>query len=244
MSAGGTYSATCAECHPGTLYGQHQGVAGGDVTCADCHNANLNVTTVVSTSWPTAACAACHTTGTLTGFEQHSSSAPVVAGTAGDYQGLSCDDAACHATTRPARAARQQRHRRRQRLHDGRLPRRRQRRYQAHRDVLRCDRRLPHDLAAPGRGRGPHDAAPAPSASSATSRATSRPCTPTLRDLPRQRDLPGAARRQARVRELPQRHRRGHARLHAGRPQPLRRPPRTRPPTPPTQASTAASATT
>ena len=96
VSAGGSASAACSDCHSGTLYGQHQGVAGGDVTCADCHNANLNVTTVVSTSWPTASCAACHTTGTLTGFEQHGTTAPTV--TASSTQGCANSGAGCHGT--------------------------------------------------------------------------------------------------------------------------------------------------
>lgn len=101
VSAGGTATATCANCHNGVstgidgLYAQHQGTSSGDVTCSGCHNANLSVTAVVTGVWAKT-CAECHTTGTLTGFEQHSASAPVANATSS--LGCGASGTNCHST--------------------------------------------------------------------------------------------------------------------------------------------------
>lgn len=109
VSAGGTASATCSNCHNPTnlsgvdgLYNQHQGLPAPyqNTTCYDCHNKNVNVTAVVTSKWPTKACAACHTSSVLPGLEEHATSAPVVPATSvGTYAGRSCVSAGCHTTS-------------------------------------------------------------------------------------------------------------------------------------------------
>ncbi len=107
VTAGGTASATCSDCHSpldvggmGQLYHQHQALPApyNDTTCSDCHNANANVSAVVTTGWPARDCTSCHTLGVLPTMAQHGS-APVVNGTVGTYQGVSCVVSGCHATS-------------------------------------------------------------------------------------------------------------------------------------------------
>jgi predicted CXXCH cytochrome family protein len=113
VSAGGTASASCNDCHNATnlgnsdvrqLYNQHQGLPAPyvDTTCYDCHNKNVYVTGVIKSSWLTKRCDACHNTTVLgVGFEQHGTTAPVVAAIAGTYAltGQSCLTAGCHSTS-------------------------------------------------------------------------------------------------------------------------------------------------
>ena len=109
VTAGGTASATCNDCHNATnlgnsdvrqLYNQHQGLPGPyvDTTCEDCHNKNVQVTAVVTSQWPTKQCDACHNSVVLPMQEQHGTTAPVVAPTAvGTYQSMACNAPGCHA---------------------------------------------------------------------------------------------------------------------------------------------------
>ncbi len=110
VTAGGAASATCNDCHNATnlgnsdvrqLYNQHQGLPApyANTTCYDCHNKNVYVTSVITTKWPTKRCDACHSSTVLgVGFEQHGTTAPVVAPTAvGTYQSMACNAAGCHA---------------------------------------------------------------------------------------------------------------------------------------------------
>ena len=104
VSAGGTYSATCATCHNPVgagvdgLYNQHQGLdVLGSTTCSDCHNANAAISTLVTDGTRTDACAACHTAGVLPTMVQHGSTAPAVTGTEASGAG-SCQATGCHST--------------------------------------------------------------------------------------------------------------------------------------------------
>ena len=104
VDAGGTATATCADCHDpvgasGTdqLYNQHQGLPAplGDTSCVDCHRANAQVTAVVAAGWDPALCTSCHTASVLPGMEQHEwSTAPAATGSTTD----TCLDSGCHAT--------------------------------------------------------------------------------------------------------------------------------------------------
>lgn len=103
MTAGGTASATCSNCHStldmtgmGQLYRQHQGLPApyGDTTCYDCHNQNAQVTNVIATSWPTKQCSECHSIGVLPTMVAHSTTAPPA------VTAMSPDDclSGCHGT--------------------------------------------------------------------------------------------------------------------------------------------------
>ncbi len=107
VSAGGTASATCNDCHNATnlgnsdvrqLYNQHQGLPSPyvDTTCADCHNKNVQVTSVVTSKWQTKRCDECHNSAVLPMLEQHSTIAPVVNATSAQSCGAS--GAGCHTT--------------------------------------------------------------------------------------------------------------------------------------------------
>ena len=99
VSAGGTYYVTCIGCHPGNLFSQHHNVAtstinpDGSLECAECHNANPAVTAIVTTTWGTKKCDACHRAGVLPQASQHATLTPVVTGTVSSG---SCDNATCH----------------------------------------------------------------------------------------------------------------------------------------------------
>ena len=78
VSAGGTASATCVDCHAagsptgmGQLYGQHQGLAAPyeSTTCGECHNASESVAAVVRSGWTDRSCSTCHAIGVLPGLE-------------------------------------------------------------------------------------------------------------------------------------------------------------------------------
>ena len=82
VTAGGTASATCNDCHNATnlgnsdvrqLYNQHQGLPAPyvDTTCGDCHNKNVQVTGVITSEWQTKRCDECHNTTVLPMLEQH-----------------------------------------------------------------------------------------------------------------------------------------------------------------------------
>jgi hypothetical protein len=97
MGAGGPTTAACSSCHSGSsLYAQHQGTEAGTATCTECHNVNAAVSGVVKASWSGKACSACHSGGTLTGMDQHATTAPVVEGTASTAGANSCGNAGCH----------------------------------------------------------------------------------------------------------------------------------------------------
>ena len=107
ISARGTVSAVCSDCHDGAggLAAQHTNVPtvagstyGSTVSCVECHSdTRAGGNAAVLANWPTKSCAACHSLSS-SAIMHDTEFAPAVAGTAGDYQGLSCDDAACHAT--------------------------------------------------------------------------------------------------------------------------------------------------
>lgn len=129
MSAGGTITARCVDCHNDVaatgidgIFAQHQGLPApyANTGCWECHSnpAYPNVTTEVKTlNWSTNNCTDCHNTTNMgVGFTQHSAVAPVA--TATEAQGAgSCQATGCHTTldlhalhkgsasTPPARAA-------------------------------------------------------------------------------------------------------------------------------------------
>ena len=217
VNAGGTYSATCATCHPGALSAQHQNVAAsgdGDVTCVECHTANTAVTAVITTGWSTKTCAACHTAGVLPTMVAHATTAPAVSGTEAEGAG-SCAKSGCHATTDMHALHAYNATRCGQRLCDGELPRRRTRRRQAHRQVLRRHRRLPHGTA-PARRRS-HTTFASTACSVCHAGAGDLKLThggaASCAICHGNAELPDAAHWQARVRKLPQRRRCGHAPL-------------------------------
>jgi hypothetical protein len=80
LNSGGTASATCADCHTGggasDLAAQHSATAAS--TCSGCHAA---ATGVVTASWSTKRCAACHVATLLPLSVQHASAVPSVIGT-------------------------------------------------------------------------------------------------------------------------------------------------------------------
>ena len=111
VAAGGSATATCANCHNGVsatgvdgLRAQHQGLAVSQVTsatyanvaCAECHGYSPAMTAIVNLSWPTKTCSACHT-GTA-GLAQiaHGTTAPVVNTTSTSSCGASGVN--CHTT--------------------------------------------------------------------------------------------------------------------------------------------------
>ena len=107
VSAGGTASANCNDCHNATnlgnsdvrqLYNQHQGLPSPyvDTTCVDCHNKNVQVTSVVTNKWPTKRCDACHNSAVLPMLEQHGTTAPIVNATSAQSCGAS--GSGCHTT--------------------------------------------------------------------------------------------------------------------------------------------------
>ncbi len=106
VSAGGTYSATCATCHdpvsPGSidgLYVQHQNLnlGLGDTTCSDCHNYNAAIQTIVTDTTRDGTCASCHNASVLPTMVMHGATAPVVSGSEAGGAG-SCVRAGCHLT--------------------------------------------------------------------------------------------------------------------------------------------------
>ena len=109
LSAGGTASATCNDCHNAInlgnsdvdqLYNQHQGLPSPyvDTSCEDCHNKNVQVTGVITSNWQTKRCDECHNSVVLPMQEQHGLTAPVIVPTAvGTYQSMACNAEGCHA---------------------------------------------------------------------------------------------------------------------------------------------------
>jgi hypothetical protein len=112
VSAGGTASARCIDCHNpinsaptsldpvDQLYNQHQGLPApyANTTCFECHNKNPLVTAVVRNKWPNNLCSDCHNSAALLGMEQHGTTPPAVVPSAvGAYQDAACDAAGCHA---------------------------------------------------------------------------------------------------------------------------------------------------
>lgn len=103
VSAGGTYSAACTDCHNPVnasgidgLYNQHQGLATlGSTTCSDCHNKNAAIKVIVTDSTRTNTCDACHTAAVLPTMAQHGTTAPAVAGQ--PVGGCSAGITGCHA---------------------------------------------------------------------------------------------------------------------------------------------------
>lgn len=125
MTAGGTISARCNQCHNDVnaagvdgLYFQHQALDGGlgNTSCVDCHNYNVGVTAEVTGNWTTDTCSDCHNVTDMPTMTQHAATAPVVLGTEAQGAG-SCQTTGCHTTldlhalhkgsaaTPPARAA-------------------------------------------------------------------------------------------------------------------------------------------
>lgn len=106
MTAGGTASARCNQCHADSgvggangLYPQHQGLPVlGNTSCVDCHNYSVAVTAQVTGNWTTDTCVDCHNAGVLPAYVAHSAAAAPVT-TATEAQGAgSCQTTGCHAT--------------------------------------------------------------------------------------------------------------------------------------------------
>lgn len=101
--AGGTITAACSNCHANTggtglkqLYKQHQNLPAPytNTTCFDCHNYNASVAAIVTSSWPTKACDACHNASAMPTAVEHAQVAPSVIGTSP----LTCVTTGCHTT--------------------------------------------------------------------------------------------------------------------------------------------------
>ena len=109
MSAGGTASATCADCHnpnpaagPKGLAAQHTGITpvagspyGTTVACVECHSdTRANGNAQVLANWSTNACSDCHTVASSA--PQHGATAPVVNTTSS--AGCGNSGSGCHPT--------------------------------------------------------------------------------------------------------------------------------------------------
>jgi len=109
ITAGGSASARCNQCHNGVSAGidglsaQHQGLAASQVTsatyanvaCGECHSYSTQMSAVVNSAWNDS-CAACHT-GTLGLAQvQHGSTAPVVNSSSTNSCGAT--GSSCHTT--------------------------------------------------------------------------------------------------------------------------------------------------
>lgn len=102
VSAGGTYTAACSDCHNPVnatgidgLYNQHQGLDSvGDVTCSGCHNKNAAIQALITGSTRVDTCNACHTAAVLPAMVQHGPTAPAVAGQ--PVGGCSAGISGCH----------------------------------------------------------------------------------------------------------------------------------------------------
>lgn len=82
VNTGGSASETCSTCHDLSLLDAHTGIAsptkGSNVTCAECHGYNLNVTSQVKVaSWSTDSCSDCHNASVIAASVQHANSVAV-----------------------------------------------------------------------------------------------------------------------------------------------------------------------
>lgn len=102
INAGGTASATCANCHPGGLMSQHSTMTiagspyGGALTCGECHgDSRANGLAQVVANWTSNACSDCHTAGSTDPLSHATTSGAVA------EVGSTCGStgAGCHAST-------------------------------------------------------------------------------------------------------------------------------------------------
>lgn len=99
VAAGGTASATCAQCHSGALPQAHVGPTinyGIGLSCVECHNDVLSSgAEQVAANWPTRQCDSCHTSGSA--IMHNVTAAPAVPA----MSSTSCasSGAGCHASS-------------------------------------------------------------------------------------------------------------------------------------------------